>query len=89
MKKPKESEIKIEKTNKNLQNQIDEEFFKDDTTENIIKEDIIKTLTEDDLLDIIEGKKIAGIKITKEMRKNIKHGLKRGEGVEDIKKKYL
>lgn len=57
--------------------------------EKIIVEDSLKDLTEDDLLDIIEGKKIAGIKVTKEMRKNIKHALKRGEKVDQIKKKYL
>lgn len=53
------------------------------------QEDFIKELTEDDLLDIIEGKKVPGMKITKEMRSNIKHAMKRGEKLDQIKKKYF
>ncbi len=49
----------------------------------------IKDITEDDLLDIIEGKKIGGVKITKQMRSNIKHAMKRRKTIQMIKKKYL
>jgi hypothetical protein len=35
---------------------------------------------------LIEGKKIGGLKTTKDMRKQIKHALKRGEDLDKIKK---
>jgi hypothetical protein len=39
---------------------------------------MVKGLSEDDLLDIVEGRKPCGLKITKDMRKEIKFALKRG-----------
>ncbi len=48
-------------------------------------EELIKRLGEEDLLDIVEGRKPCGLKITKEMRKEIKFTLKRGAKLVDIK----
>jgi hypothetical protein len=52
-------------------------------------EELIKSLGEEDLLDIVEGRKPCGLKITKDMRKEIKFALKRGAKLEDIKKIIL
>lgn len=41
------------------------------------------------MLDIIDGKKPENIFITKEMRKQIKFALKRGDKLDDLKKKIF
>ena len=46
-------------------------------------------LTPDDLLDLIEGKKIGGIKLPKDVKRQIKYALKRGQDIASIKKNYL
>ena len=50
---------------------------------------MVEMLNEDDLLDLIEGKKVGGLKVSKETKKSIKFAMKRGDKIEDIKKKYL
>lgn len=46
-------------------------------------------MTEDDLLDMVEGKKMTKLVVTKEMRKQVKFALKRGDKLEVIKKKVF
>ena len=52
-------------------------------------EETVKLLTQDDLLDIVEGRQLGNVHITKQMRKNIKFAMKRGESTEDIIKKVF
>ena len=49
-------------------------------------EEVVGMLGEEDFLDIIEGKKIEGIKITKEMKKEIKFAMKRGCKAPELRK---
>lgn len=62
-----------------MENDLDNEFFKDEKEANLLPADEVKQLTKEELIDIIEGKKIVTFKVTKEMRASIKHALKRGE----------
>jgi large subunit GTPase 1 len=39
-------------------------------------------LEEENLVDLAEGKKIGGLKLTKAQRREIKHSIKRGEDVD-------
>ena len=53
----------------------DDEFFEGDALENALEDDF----TEEEILDLLEGKKVKGIKLNKIKRREIKHSLKRGE----------
>lgn len=68
---------------------LDEQFFDKVETQISEQDEAIKMMTEDDLLDLIEGKLVGGLKLKKDQRKELKFAMKRGETVEDIKKKYL
>lgn len=46
------------------------------------KERQLDNLEEDNLVDLAEGKKIGGMKLTKAQRREIKHSIKRGEDVD-------
>lgn len=56
---------KEEKVEQNL----DDDFFDKEEKFDVTAEQIVEALNEDDLLDIVEGKRLDGIKITKEIRK--------------------
>ena len=43
----------------------------------------------DDILDLIDGKVVHGIKLPKEAKRELKFAVKRGETLEMIKVKYL
>lgn len=53
------------------------------------QDELIKSLTSEELLDLVEGMPVRGIKLKKDQRKEIKFAVKRGETLEEIKKKYL
>lgn len=43
----------------------------------------------EDILDLIDGKTVNGIKLPKELKRELKFAVKRGETLETIKAKYL
>ncbi len=63
----------------------DDEFFEGDALENALEDDF----TEEEILDLLEGKKVKGIKLNKIKRREIKHSLKRGEVKHIIKEECL
>ena len=54
----KKKELKKEK-------ELDDVFFQPEVKEKMTEQEVVSLLTEEDLLDLIEGKKIYGLKVTK------------------------
>ena len=67
---------------------LDGNFFSEEKTV-VSMGDVVKRLTMEDLLDLVDGKSAHGMKLPKEMRREVKFGIKRGETLEMIKAKYL
>lgn len=50
---------------------------------------MVSLLEEEDFADIVEGRKLEGIKVTKDMRKEIKFAMKRGCKAPELRKLLL
>lgn len=58
----------------------DGEFFETQTREEIVDQ-LMETLDDDDLVELMEGKKVKGVKLDKNLRREIKHMIKRNEDI--------
>ncbi|CAD8094879.1 unnamed protein product [Paramecium primaurelia] len=68
----------------NIDNQFENQLIQE---KKISNEEILEIFTQENLAQLMEGKKVHGIKLTKEQRREIKHNFQRGDPI-DIKK-YL
>jgi large subunit GTPase 1 len=84
-----QEKLNFEKKEEQVEQHLDLGFFEKEEGKERSAEDVVAGLGEDDLLDIIEGKRVEGLKITKEMRKEIKFAMKRGAKLDDIRKLLL
>ena len=80
---PQIQELDKEKQKQVKQNQddflIDNNTFFDADTQHIIIERLVDMLTDEDVLDLLEGKKVKQIKLDKNLRREVKHIIRRGE----------
>jgi len=58
----------------------DVEFFEGERKEQLVEE-LLDELDDDDMVELLEGKKVKGVKLDKHLRREVKHMIKRGEDV--------